>query len=340
MCCQSNADTQEMAIESRNILSGGRETHTPCPAVSVVVPNFNYARYLPQRIESVLNQTFTDFEVILLDDASTDNSVEVMRRYAETDNRISRIEVNATNSGSPFLQWERGVKLARGRYIWIAEADDFADPEFLASCMKAFETDNTITMAMTMSHLVDSEGNPSGHKPFEDFEPDGNTRFFDGRDFIRRYMTIVNGCYNASMVLFRKDCYTDIKDRTFTGMRYCGDWMLWLQMMLQGKVARIDRRLNSFRLHGRSVTDASATAQRGRPEEMAVDLFLLSVPHLLTTYQRRRARYRTYRDLRKRPELLSRVKELCPRIDSILRVNRVNFMFYWIYMHAPVRFRK
>ena len=115
MCCQSNADTQEMGIESRNILSGGRETHTPCPAVSVVVPNFNYARYLPQRIESVLNQTFTDFEVILLDDASTDNSVEVMRRYAETDNRISRIEVNATNSGSPFLQWERGVRLARGR---------------------------------------------------------------------------------------------------------------------------------------------------------------------------------------------------------------------------------
>ena len=94
-----------MAIESHNILSGGRETHTPCPSVSVVVPNFNYARYLPQRIESVLNQTFTDFEVILLDDASTDNSVEVMRQYAETDNRISRIEVNATNSGSPFLQW-------------------------------------------------------------------------------------------------------------------------------------------------------------------------------------------------------------------------------------------
>ena len=232
------------------------------------------------------------------------------------------------------------MKLARGRYIWIAEADDFADPAFLASCMKAFEADNTITMAITMSHLVDSEGNPSNHRPFEDFEPDGNTRFFDGHDFIRRYMTIVNGCYNASMVLFRKDCYTNIKDRTFAGMRYCGDWMLWLQMMLQGKVARIDRRLNSFRLHGRSVTDASATAQRGRPEEMAVDLFLLGVPQLLTTYQLRRARYRTYRDMRKRPELLGRVKELCPRIDSILRVNRVNFMFYWIYMHAPVRFRK
>ena len=217
-----------MAIESHNILSGGRETHTPCPSVSVVVPNFNYARYLPQRIESVLNQTFTDFEVILLDDASTDNSVEVMRQYAETDNRISRIEVNATNSGSPFLQWELGVKLARGRYIWIAEADDFADPAFLASCMKAFEADNTITMAITMSHLVDSEGNPSNHRPFEDFEPDGNTRFFDGHDFIRRYMTIVNGCYNASMVLFRKDCYTNIKDRTFAGMRYCGDCLLAL----------------------------------------------------------------------------------------------------------------
>ena len=142
------------------------------------------------------------------------------------------------------------------------------------------------------------------------------------------------------MVLFRKDCYTSIKDRSFAGMRYCGDWMLWLQMMLEGKVARIDRRLNYFRLHGRSVTDASVTAQKGRPEEMAVDLFLLGVPQLLTTYQRYRACYRTYRDLRKHPELLTRVKELCPHIHSILRVNRVNYMFYWIYMHAPVRFRK
>ena len=99
------------------------------PTVSVVVPNYNHGRFLPQRIDSILGQTFQDFELILLDDCSTDNSRMILSSYAG-DPRV-RIEFNSANSGSPFKQWNKGVRLARGEYVWIAESDDYAEPRFL-----------------------------------------------------------------------------------------------------------------------------------------------------------------------------------------------------------------
>lgn len=93
------------------------------PLVSVVVPNYNYADYLAPRIDSILRQTFSDFELLLLDDCSTDHSVSVMKKYA-SDPRVVAIDVNQTNTGSPFPQWMKGIKMARGKYVWIAEADD------------------------------------------------------------------------------------------------------------------------------------------------------------------------------------------------------------------------
>ena len=99
------------------------------PKISVVVPNYNHARFLPKRIDSILGQTLQDFELILLDDCSTDASRSILDKYA--DNPKVRTEFNAVNSGSPFTQWSKGVRLARGQYVWIAESDDYADERFL-----------------------------------------------------------------------------------------------------------------------------------------------------------------------------------------------------------------
>src|SRR5437899_5669846 len=99
------------------------------PRVSVIVPNYNHARYLRKRIETVLAQTYQDFEVILLDDGSTDESREILSSYA-SGSRV-RAEFNERNSGPPFKQWNKGVGLAQGKYVWIAESDDYADPTVL-----------------------------------------------------------------------------------------------------------------------------------------------------------------------------------------------------------------
>src|ERR1022692_1882228 len=97
--------------------------------VSVVIPNYNHSRFLPRRIDSVLEQTFQDFELILLDDCSTDDSRSILSQYAD-ESRV-RIEFNEVNSGTPFRQWNKGVGLARGEYVWIAESDDYADKRLL-----------------------------------------------------------------------------------------------------------------------------------------------------------------------------------------------------------------
>ena len=98
--------------------------------VSIIIPNYNYARFLQQRIESVLAQTYTDYEIILLDDASTDDSVSILNHY-KTNSRVAHLEINSVNTGSPFAQWQKGISLSRGKYIWIAESDDAADSSFL-----------------------------------------------------------------------------------------------------------------------------------------------------------------------------------------------------------------
>ncbi len=96
-------------------------------------------KFLKQRLDSVLGQTFKDFDVLILDDASTDSSLNVIREYS-ADARV-RVIQNETNSGSPFKQWNRGIDETSGEYIWIAESDDFAENTFLEKLVRVLDDD-------------------------------------------------------------------------------------------------------------------------------------------------------------------------------------------------------
>lgn len=91
--------------------------------VSIIIPNYNHAAFLQQRLNSVFQQTYQNFEVILLDDASTDASVAILNEYKDHP-KVSHLVINERNSGSPFKQWQKGIALAKGEYVWIAESDD------------------------------------------------------------------------------------------------------------------------------------------------------------------------------------------------------------------------
>src|ERR1700722_7016247 len=122
------------------------------PKVSVVVPNYNHARYLRRRIDSILQQSYQDFELILLDDCSPDNSREILTSYVD-DPRV-RIEFNTTNSGSTFKQWNKGVRLAHGEYVWIAESDDYADARLLERLVGILESEPEVVFAYCRSWQV------------------------------------------------------------------------------------------------------------------------------------------------------------------------------------------
>ena len=88
------------------------------PLVSVIVPNYNYSSFLKARLDSVFNQTYGNFEVILLDDASTDNSVDMLKEYAKNEH-TAVLEINEKNTQCPFAQWVKGIRLAKGKYCWM-----------------------------------------------------------------------------------------------------------------------------------------------------------------------------------------------------------------------------
>jgi glycosyltransferase involved in cell wall biosynthesis len=231
------------------------------PIVSVIIPNYNYATFLPQRITSILGQSFTDFELILLDDASSDQSVEILRHYEREDTRIKTVVINECNSGSPFKQWKKGLELANGKYIWIAESDDYANPSFLEKTVALLEKYPKAVYCSTYSYLVDEEGRIL-HKDMDHWDEKrlnstANYTCVEGVDYVVNQMYWKNHIYNASGVLFRKDVFLKLPNDEWASMRYCGDWFFWTMMALQGDILEIHERLNYFRQHPVSVTASS-----------------------------------------------------------------------------------
>lgn len=219
------------------------------PKVSVIVPSYNHAEYLIQRIESVLGQSFQDFELILLDDSSTDGSWDILHAYKDHE-KVSHLVLNKANSGSTFKQWNKGIQLAKGEYIWIAESDDWADKFFLEKLVGELDKRPYVGLVYATSKLVDSYGevmyeNNSSQKITE----------YKGFDFIRERLSLHNTIWNASMMIFRKTLYPDEeKQKLYSDMKYCGDWLFYILMAKQADIVKICEDLNFFRIHNENVS--------------------------------------------------------------------------------------
>jgi glycosyltransferase involved in cell wall biosynthesis len=229
------------------------------PLVSVILPNYNYSRFLDERIESILSQSMQDFELILLDDASTDNSTEVLEKYASHP-KVSHYVVNSTNSGSPFAQWQKGVSLAKGKYIWIAEADDSSTPEFLEKSITTMEANPNVVLCFTGSKAIDQNGEPLQI----DFtrlttkrmqKRIGSTLIHKGTDYIVHNMFWGCYVYNASATVFRRECSDADMFAQSMRMRNSGDWLFWTKLMERGDVAEIYESLNIIRRHQNTTTE-------------------------------------------------------------------------------------
>ena len=217
------------------------------PLVSIVIPNYNHASYLPERIDSVLAQTYPNYEIIILDDCSTDNSREVIERY-RGNNHVSQIVYNEQNSGGVFKQWKKGITLARGDFIWIAESDDKSDPLFLETLVRCFTNYDNLALAFCKSLLFDGKG-----KTWTMDTEGLNEGVYDSHAFISRFMSRSCVMLNASSCLFSKKAFERIDD-LYTTFKCSGDRMFWTLISEQGNIAVIDSRLNYYRKHLTNVT--------------------------------------------------------------------------------------
>jgi len=224
------------------------------PTVSVIIPNYNHAPYLKERIDSVLNQTYQDFEVIILDDCSPDNSVEVIEQY-RSNPHVAHIIVNEQNTGNTFIQWERGISLAKGKYIWIAESDDVAEPQLLEALVGQLEQHPDASVAFCHSQMIDSDSKPLD-MTWHPHGSSGRTEIYDGLWYNKKRMLVKNHIYNASMVVFKKSVFSAIPS-DYKKYRYCGDWLFWTYVCMHGQVIEVCRQLNRYRQHQVKVTNLS-----------------------------------------------------------------------------------
>ena len=219
--------------------------------VSVIIPNYNHALYLKKRIDSVLCQSYIDFEVIILDDCSTDNSKDVIEAY-RTHPKVSHIIYNETNSGSTFKQWNKGLSLARGQFIWVAESDDVADSDFLKKMIEPLFNTENIGLVFCQSYQFNENDESTGTWKFHTHDIisyNWETDFQDnGKSFIVNAMMFKNPIVNASAVVFRKSLVNK-SDFIDTNMTLNGDWLFYIKCLLKADVFFVSEPLNYFRAH-------------------------------------------------------------------------------------------
>lgn len=232
------------------------------PLVSVIIPNFRHAKYLRERIESVLRQTVRNIEVIILDDASPDDSCAIIRSYL-ADRRVS-FHPNHINTGDPFRQWNKGLGLATGEWVWIAESDDIAEPVFLEQLLQLAQRHPRAGFLYSQSDVVDEQSRfvRSLASHYAGLVPDGrwDSEFSNcGMDEIKDYLILRNTIPNASACLIQRSLFTKI-GMAATGFKLCGDWLTYVKLLAQTDIAYTPRVLNHYRVHTQTARFASERA--------------------------------------------------------------------------------
>ncbi len=236
--------------------------------ISVIVPNYNYERFLKERIDSILLQTVPIYELILLDDASSDESVSYLnKKIEEIKKEYPHIKIktafNKKNSGGcVFAQWQKGLSLATGDYIWIAEADDSANTLFLEKAMEFFHKDKDVVLFYTESKRIDGDDNitASNCQDWCDIFKTGrwNEDYInDGVSEIKNYLSNNNTILNVSSAVWKNDSRLNTIFEEAKDYKIAGDWYIYMRVLEKGKVAFCHEALNYFRKHGASASTLS-----------------------------------------------------------------------------------
>ena len=248
------------------------------PAIAVAILNYNYAAYLRDRLGAVFAQTHPVQGIAFYDDASTDESLELAAHLAKESNRVLTLIPAAQNSGSAFAHWRQAAQDATADFLWLAEADDAAAPDFLARLAPLLAGDESIVMAVADSKIIDAAGKMLA----PDYQPAyraagaylAKTQIFDGKIFAKNCLAVQNLVFNVSAVLWRRGallhalnaCGEDLKT-----LKIAGDWRLYLEILTQpgAKIAFLAEPLNRHRRHAHSaVSDASAAIHLAEIETM------------------------------------------------------------------------
>ncbi len=213
--------------------------HVPC--VSVCIPTFNMGRFLGEAIQSVVQQTYSDFEIVICDNCSTDNTVEVVGRFR--DPRV-RYVVNEHNLGM-YGNFNRTIEHARGRYLKFLCADDRIHPQYIEKAMAFFETFPRIGVVTALHTGIDANGRViSRHAPSRLKGP----TVIAGQEMLGRAPWRHNEIGTPSHAMLRREVFENVGgfDLDYS---YANDWEMWLRVFSQYDAGFLRDYLVEIRIH-------------------------------------------------------------------------------------------
>lgn len=288
------------------------------PRVSIGLPVYNGERFLKEALDSLLAQTYTDFELIISDNASTDGTEQICRMYAVQDQRV-RYYRNAKNVGvGP--NFNRVFELSTGDYFKWASADDLCKPEHLSRCLDVLENDGSVVLACSKTAFIDASG-----RTLDITDPGWNLRSEAAHERLR-YVIRAGHWVNPHYGLIRTSALSKTRlIPTYPG----GDYRFLAELSLRGKFVEIPERLFLRRIHPKAAsqnltnlewTMEFQTGDRGR---MCLPFWHLNLDHFIIIKK-------SELSLRYKLSLFgSLVRSMWWQHDRLLQELKVGFMFYW-----------
>jgi glycosyltransferase involved in cell wall biosynthesis len=228
------------------------------PKISVILTSYNHEKFLPYAIESVLNQTIDDFELIIWDDCSSDKSWEIIKGYSDTRIKCHR---NHERKRSIFGINKSIKELSTGSYIAIHHSDDIWHPDKLRQQLEAFDSNPHLGAVFTNALAINETGLPLEDKKHfyqNIFDQPNRTRF----EWLNFFFTKANALCHPS-VLIRKQCYLDCGAYRH-GLAQLTDFDMWIRLCMKYEIYVLNDKLIKFR-----VLNNNANTSGARPETIA-----------------------------------------------------------------------
>lgn len=221
--------------------------------VSVCIPAYNSSRYIAGTIESVLNQTYRNIEVVVVDDCSKDNTVEIIKSIKDSRVRLICNEKNLGMTGN----WNKCIRESKGKYVKLLPGDDFIYKDCIERSLAVLKKHKEVSLVVVGSHLVDDDNKVIGkyaHWP--------NEGIIKGERIAKKSVMLNNFFGNPVCALFRREDFE--KTGCFDpNIPYILDFDLWLSLSAIGNVAVIKEKLSAFRVRKDSNTGV-LTVSKGK----------------------------------------------------------------------------
>lgn len=224
--------------------------------LSVLMPVYNAEDYLNQSIESILNQTFRDFEFLIINDGSTDQSEKVIRDYAQKDPRI-RLVNNPENLGL-VRTLNKGLQLAQGKYIARQDGDDISSVDRFEKQIQCLDSFPDVVLVASEFEMINSQG-----------EVIGKTNRFTQPELVPWFLLFYNHVGGHSQVMYRKDIVLSINGYSDEYL-HCEDYELWLRLAQKDKIVILPDILMKYRVHQESVSSHNSVIQKNTSLEVSM----------------------------------------------------------------------